>query len=101
MIRVNDDYIIDVDPHNYIVKRDLHKVKVTVDDETGEEKTRTPQFYTVGYFGDVPSAVKGIIRDMNRLELSEGVHSLTEAVNIVQENNKQLYDLLNRAFEEV
>lgn len=99
MIRVNDDYIIDVDPHNYIVKRDLHKERVTVNDKTGEE-SRTPVYYTVGYFGDIPSAVRGIIRDMNRLGLSEGIHSLIEAVTIVQENNKKLYDLLDRAFEE-
>lgn len=99
MIRVSEDYIIDVDPHNYIVKRDLHKVRVTLNDKTGEE-TRTPQFYTVGYFGDIPSAVRGIIRDMNRLGLSEGIHSLTEAIKIVQDNNKQFYDLLDRAFEE-
>ena len=100
MIRVNDDYIIDVDPHNYIVKRDLHKVRVTLNDKTGEE-TRSPLYYTVGYFGDIPSAVRGIIRDMNKLGLSEGIHTLTEAVKIVQDNNKQFYDLLDRAFEEV
>lgn len=99
MIRVNDDYIIDVDPHNYIVKRDLHKERVTVNDKTGEE-TRSPQYNTVGYFGDIPSAIRGVIRDMNRLGVSEGVHSLTEAVKIVQDNNKKLYDLLDRAFEE-
>lgn len=99
MIRVNDDYIIDVDPHNYIVKRDLHKERVTVNDKTGEE-TRTPSYYTVGYFGDLPSAVRGIIRDMNRQGLSEGTFSLTEAVKMVQDNNKRFYDLLDRAFEE-
>lgn len=99
MIRVSEDYIIDVDPHNYIVKRDLHKVKVKVDDETGEE-TQSPQYYTVGYFGDIPSAIRGIIRDMNRTELSGGVFSLTEAVKMVQDNNKRFYDLLDRAFEE-
>jgi hypothetical protein len=99
MIRIDEDYIIDVDPHNYIVKRDLHKERVTVNDETGEE-TRTPVFNTVGYFGDIPSAVRGIIRDMNRTELSGGVFSLTEAVKMVQDNNKRFYDLLDRAFEE-
>jgi len=99
MIRVDEDYIIDVDPHNYIVKRDLHKERVTVNDKTGEE-TRSPQYYTVGYFGDMPSAVRGIIRDMNRVGLSGGTFSLTEAVKMVQDNNKRFYDLLDRAFEE-
>jgi hypothetical protein len=99
MIRVNDDYIIDVDPHNYIVKRDLHKERVTVDDKTGEE-TRSPLYNTVGYFGDIPGAVRGIIRDMNRNALSEGLYDLIEAVKIIQDNNKQFYDLLDRAFEE-
>lgn len=99
MIRVNDDYIIDVDPYNYTVKRDLHKVKQTVNEIT-EEVTLTPLFRTVGHFGDIPSAVRGVIRDMNRLGLSEGIHSLTEAIKIVQDNNKQFYDLLDRVFEE-
>jgi len=58
------------------------------------------RYYTVGYFGDMPSAVRGIIRDMNRVGLSGGTFSLTEAVKMVQDNNKRFYDLLDRAFEE-
>lgn len=98
MIRVNDDYIIDIDPHNYIPKRDLHREKVSID-KNGEE-IRVPQFDTVGYFGDLAGAVRGIIRDINRRDLDTGTHDLEEAIKIVRSNNDTFYDLLDRALKE-
>ena len=98
MIRVNDDYIIEVDSLNYTVKRDAHKTRVTVDKDTGEE-TENNVFVTVGYYKNFASAIESVIGDMNRRQLSEGVHSLKESLNIILENNKRFSELLEKALE--
>lgn len=98
MIRVDNDYFIEIDQYEYTVKRDTHKVAVKKDKITGEE-TRTPLYHTVGHFGGLTGALKGVLKDMNAKELAEGVHTLEESVAIVMANNKKLSDLLERALE--
>lgn len=98
MIRVNDDYVIEIDSLNYTVKRDLHKKTLKKDKSTGEE-VETDLLKTVGHYNNLSSAIKGVISDMNRLKLSSGVHELQEAVNIVLENNRRVSELLEKALE--
>jgi putative transposon-encoded protein len=98
MIKVNDDYIIEIDAFNYTVKRDLHK-KTLKKDKILDEEIEVNLYRTVGYYGDLTSAIKGVITDMNRLKLSSGVHTLKEAVDIVLENNRRVSDLLEKALE--
>ena len=93
MVRVNDDYIIEVEPFNFTVKRDLHREKVIVDKVSGEE-IRTPSYSLVGFFGDLSQAIWGVIRDMNRQELATGEHDVIEALCIVRRNNQKFMDLL-------
>lgn len=93
MVRVNDDYIIDVDSLNYTVKRDAHKTRIVKDKDTLEEK-EVETFVTVGYYGDLAGAIKGVIKDTNRRELSEGVHDLKSALAIVKSNNDSFEKLL-------
>ena len=86
MIRVNENYCIDVDEKCYTVKIDKHK----------EDKNGNPIFETVGYFSSLESAIKGVIISMNRKQLKEGVHSLVEALGIIHENNRKLCELLEQ-----
>ena len=84
MIRVNENYCIDVDEKCYTVKIDKHK----------EDKNGTPIFETVGYFSSLETAIKGVIISMNRKQLKDGIYTLKEALEIVQENNRKFNELL-------
>lgn len=86
MIVVNENYVIDVDRYCYTVKRDLHKV-----DKNGE-----PRYDIVGYYGTPESAIKGVLSSMNKTRLSEGKHTLEEALNIIQSNQQQFNELLEK-----
>lgn len=99
MVRVNDDYIIEVDQLNYTVKRDLHKERISEDKITGEAVS-IPMYSLVGFFGDLGQAIWGIVRDMNRYDLANGEHDLKEALKIIKSNNKKFMDLLNRVLGE-
>ena len=98
MVRVNNDYIIEIDSLNYTAKRDTHRTTVIKDKKTGAEE-ESNVFATVGYFSDLSGAIKGIIQDMNSRALRDGVYSLEEAVAIVIENNNRISELLEKALE--
>lgn len=98
MIKVNENYIIDIDSYNYTVRRDLHRKKNVKSQITGEI-TEVDDFATVGHYGSLGSAVKGVIDNMNRCKLREGIHTLEEAVAIVLENNNKVAELLEKALE--
>ena len=98
MVRVNEDYIIDIDSLNYTVKRDTHRKTVRKNKTTGLEE-EVDLFVTVGYFGNLTEAIKGVIKDTNSRDLSVGVHTLEEALEIVVANNNRVSELLERVLE--
>lgn len=98
MVKVNDDYIIEIDSLNYTVKRDEHKTKEEKVKDSDEVKI-VPVFTTVGYFYDLASSILGVIKDMNRRQLGEGTHELREAVNMVMNNNRHFEALLEKALK--
>ena len=98
MVRVNDDYIIEVDSLNYTVKRDEHKTRA--EKVEGNDVKVVPVFTTVGYYYDLETSIQGVIKDMNRRQLGEGTHELREAVNMVMNNNRHFEALLEKALKE-
>jgi hypothetical protein len=98
MIRVNEDYIIEIDNFNYTAKRDTHRTTLVKDKATGNE-SEVPLYNTVGHYSNLTGAIKGIITDMNSRKLRDGMHSLEEAIAIVVENNNRVSELLERALE--
>ena len=84
MIRVNDDYVIDVDSMCYTTKIDKHKA----------DKKGNPVYEVVGYYKDLDGAILAVVKSMNRKELSEGVYELKEALEIIQASNEQFETLL-------
>lgn len=98
MIQVNEDYVIQVDNLNYTVMRDAHRKTTRTDRATGET-VEVDAYITVGYYSNLTGAIKGVINDMNTRKLSDGVHTLKEALDIVVENNNRFIELLNRALE--
>lgn len=86
MIRVNENYVIDVDERCYTVKFDKHKT----------DKNGNAIYDVCGYYGNLEGAIKGVIKSMNSKMLSEGIHTLEQALNIVTTNNKQFEAMLEK-----
>ena len=89
MIRVDKDYVIDVDTLNYTAKIDLHKTTI---DKSGKER---PTYNIIGYYGTLRSAVKGILEYEVRSKLSKGEKSLNEAIKALDKANNKLETILN------
>jgi hypothetical protein len=94
MIRVNDDYVIEVDNYGYTAKRDTHKTRISK--ETGQE---VPVYNLVGYYGSLESAIKGILDHIKQTKLSIGTHSLKEALAICRTETRRFNELLTKALE--
>lgn len=91
MVRVNKTYVIDVDENCYTVKIDKHKT----------DKKGKAVYEVCGYYGSLESALKGVIKSMNSKALSEGVHTLEQAIKIVSANNSKFEDILKKALAEM
>ena len=100
MIRVNEDYIIEANAYDYEVKLDLHK-KAELKNRTTGEYEIVDRFKTVGFYKDLQSAIKGILRDANRRQISEGVIALKEALKIVTDSNDKLNELLEKVLRDL
>lgn len=59
MIRVNEDWVIDVDTLNYIPMKDMHRKK-TVKDKDGTEHEEDDYRAGYGYFQSLKGAVRAI-----------------------------------------
>ena len=90
MIRVNDDYVIDVDSMCYTTKIDKHKT----------DKKGNPVYEVVGYYKDLDGAILAVVKSMNRRKLSEGVHDLKTALGIIRASNEQFEKLLREVVKE-
>ena len=55
MIKVDENYYIDVDDNCYTVKIDMHK----------QDKKGSQIYTTEGYYGNLEGALKGVIKSMN------------------------------------
>ena len=96
MVRINDDYVVQIDEFNYKLLRDCHR-KTTRQNKDGEV-VEVDAYVTVGYYNDLAGSIRGAINNMNRRALGEGVHDLKEAIDIIIQNNAQFMELLNNTF---
>lgn len=89
MIKVDDDYVIDLDGMNYIPKVKRTRInKVTK--ETYED------LETIGYYGTLKGAIRGLLDFKVRNLLMEGTKSLETALKCVQTAYKEFDELLER-----
>lgn len=83
MIRINEDWIIDVDQFSYTLKKDLHTTRKrknkdgTVTEEHG--------YMTKGYFGDILGALERLGDEIVRDKLIDGEYTLCGAVTAIRE----------------
>ena len=85
MIRINEDYIIDVDEVQYTLKQDAHKT--SIDKRTGQE---SPVYYVIGYYGNLENALRGYIRLQTNKRLKSGEYALREALDVIREEQERL-----------
>lgn len=90
MIRVIENYVIDCKGTTYIVKVNLGRK-----DKNGKDTYRT-----IASVSTLENAIELISKARLNSKLADGEYSLDEAIRIVQRSNKELADLLEKAFKE-
>lgn len=94
MIRLFDDWIVDVDERNYILARDTGK-KIITNSKTGKtSEVETRDIH--GYYQSLSGALIGLSKEIARRKLSDGSMSLSEAVKAISESNQRVADLITQ-----
>ena len=81
MIRINDDWVVDVDDYQYILKKDMHKM-------VKAKRKGNPDvalYVTKGYFSSLRKALERLGEEMVRQRLKAGSPSLQEALHTIRE----------------
>ena len=99
MIKLNSEYLVEVDPLNYTLKRDCKRKVVKIDKETGEE-IEEDYFESIGYYRKLKNAIKGALEDLNNRKLSKGNHELLEAIEVINKNNEKFERIVKKIIKE-
>ena len=87
--------IIEVDDHNYTLKKDLHK---TVKVKNG--KTMIPAYKTVGYFSSPAKDLDRLGEEIIRDRLSKPLNGLGEVAEAIREARAEWRELVKTVTEE-
>lgn len=90
MIRINDDYLIDCDEVQYVLKQDTHKTETTKDGDT------RPVVKNLGYYSTLENALRGYIGILTRKRHSSVEMSVYDALRVIGEEREALERLLKR-----
>lgn len=88
MIRIDNDYVIDIDANNYIPCVDLHK-KVN----NGKGKM-IDGYMTIGFYNSLEGALQGLLDYKVKKSLSDGEKSLETAVGTLRGIYKEFEELV-------
>lgn len=94
MVRLNNDWIVDVDDNgNYMPRKDLHRKKTVVfKDGTSEERDDYEK--PIGYYSSLSNAIRGVVSYLIRNCLKEGTYTLEEAAEKIDDINGIFEDAL-------
>ena len=95
MIRVNDDWVIEVEPLCYTLKKDLHK---TVKAKDG--KTMVPAYAVKSYHPSLRRALERLHEEIIRDRLKEADRTLAEACRAIRECTDEWRELTEQILEE-
>lgn len=93
MIRVNEDWVIDVDNYSYALQRDMHRTALIKVE--GKEVER-PVYKSVGYFATLDQALNRLLDEDFRERFKDGEHTLEEAIRVTKECREAWEDLIRR-----
>ena len=88
MVRINNDYLIECDEVQYILKQDKHKITVEKD---GRER---PVMDVIGYYATLENALKGYADYMVRKRHAETEFTVYDALIVIREERKKLEELI-------
>lgn len=95
MIRVNDDWVVDVDDFCYSLKRDMHK------DIVRKNGTVEHKYKVFGYYNTLEKALNSLYEQLNKETLQQGLHSLSEAITTIKNNRERWEELVDKVLHEV
>lgn len=96
MIRINDDWVIDIDAYNYIIRKDLHK---ETKQKRGKGYALMDAFYTAGYYGTLEAALSALNEIIIKDRLSKADYALAEAVAVIKECREEWEKLVEKIDE--
>lgn len=82
MIRINDDWIIDIDRYNYTLRRDMHTTRIIK--KNGEEVEENV-YTTVGHYSSLNKALDNLGKEIIRYKLMGAEYDLKTAVEAIRE----------------
>lgn len=92
MIKLDDDYMIDVDSYNFTLIKDKGKIN---------KKTGKPITIAVGYYGNLQGCLKRYAELTAISKLQEHDVTLPEAIKIITESNDKLIAMLNQKLPDI
>lgn len=90
MVHVTGEYYLDIDEKCVSLM-----VPAGTNKKTGKEEYRA-----IGYYSSIESAIEACIKRKIAVRLSDGDHTLGEALNIIRDEQKQTRELIRKAMEE-
>lgn len=90
MIELMDGYVIIVNDMDYALARKTNYVN---------PKTGRTKYDYIGYFGTVQAALERLVDIYTRLALKDGVHTLAEAVTVINETGERVMKMLHEITE--
>lgn len=86
MIHIKDDYYIDSDAYQFILKQDMHRV----------DKEGRPIFDNLGYYATVEQALRGYLKTEMRGYASKPDIEIGEALDFFEQMMKELVERCNQ-----
>lgn len=91
MIRIDRNYVIDVDRYNYTLMKDNHKVG----------KDGKPLYSVLGYYRSLQHALLGLLEETNNQKLNHKQEiTLEEAIDKLKRNENKVIKLITKAVPE-
>lgn len=98
MIRINKDWLVDVDEYNYTLKRDLHSKTKKKNPKTGEIE-EVDSYRSMGYYSNLASALNRLCEEMRVSELKDKDITLKEAIKIIEDCTKEWREITKEILE--
>ena len=98
MIRINKDWVVDVDDYNYTLKKDLHSKIARKNQKTGETEY-IDSYKTKGYYSSLAAALNKLCESMIVDELEDKDITLKEAVEIIEDCTREWREITKNILE--
>ena len=85
MIKVTEDYFIDADESQYILKKDMHR----------KDKNGNDIYSNLAYCGTIKRCLERLCEILNRKDIEAKDMTLSEAIKMFNDRNKEFAELMS------